>query len=78
MFLENYANKIYEDLSDEEKKILNIEEVKRNIHLYEDTSGRPLKPQAEHDVDVCIETANKRYKKIREEAKARINKEDGS
>ena len=78
MFLENYANQIYEDLSDEEKNILNIEEIKRNMHLYEDSAGKPLKPQAVHDVDTCIETANKRYEKIREDAKERLNKEDGS
>lgn len=74
LFLEEYANQIYDELSEEEKEILKLAETKRNERLYTDSAGSPLSPKDINAIKTCIDTSNNRYTKIHEEAEDRTNK----
>lgn len=73
LFLEEFANKIYEDLSDEERHILEMAEEKRNENLYVKPNGSVDERSVEY-IRTLIKSATERYDGIRKEAEEKINK----
>lgn len=73
LFLEKYASQIYEGLTEEEKKILELAEAKRNEHLYTDSAGYPLSPKDINAINTCIDSSNDRYDKIHTQSEERVN-----
>lgn len=73
--LEEYANYLYDSLSDEEKAMLEDEEKKKNYPIYFNADGSKNSQPVIDVIENVLKTNNDRYEHIREEAKEKINQE---
>ena len=71
--LEDLSKDIYDSLSDEEKKALELAEMKRNEFLYTDCIGKPRPQKDMQTIKACIDASSAHYDEVREEAKSKIN-----
>ncbi len=72
MTLEDCALVTYDEIDDEEKKQLELQETERNREMYERADGTPVRKGLEEIQKFIISTAE-RYNSIRAKAKRRVN-----
>lgn len=73
LHLEDFANQIYDNLSDEERAILKFAEQQRNKGLYLKENGEPLSKDSIDAINRVIDASTKRYEAIREKAQGKLN-----
>lgn len=70
--LDDYANDVYDDLSDEEKKSLEQYDIDRNKYLFERHDGRVIGKGADELIKF-LKNTEIRYRNIRQKAESRVN-----
>lgn len=71
--IEDCSMTVYNELDDEEKQLLENQEADRNKFLYANSDGRVDRRSVE-DINTMIDSCNKRYQSIRNEAHERTDK----
>lgn len=71
--LEDIANEIYENLTPEEKAILEFAEVERNKFLYMKTNGEPNSDKSMEYIKALKDASTAHYNQVREIANEKLN-----